>query len=64
MTNENAVCHALVRTNEFGVPFIGRCIQCGADGLSSKAALVLCPNPNGATAASSLMAVINNKTTS
>lgn len=51
--------HALVRTNEKGVPAISRCINCGKEGLTDKDFISdECENPVGRTQEESLMAVL------
>lgn len=39
--------HSVHRTSPKGVPFIGRCVQCGLEGLPASTALDECPNPKG-----------------
>ncbi len=56
--SELAPTHALVRTSPKGGPFVGRCIQCGAEGLPSGAALEPCSNPRGLTQDGALLSVI------
>jgi hypothetical protein len=60
MTDVIAKTHALVRTNKFGVPFVGRCIQCGARNLPAAAARWHCKNPKMSTQAESLLEVIES----
>lgn len=43
------ITHAIVRTNEKGVPFIGTCINCGAENLKISDAQKECPNVRGET---------------
>ena len=55
---EMASTHALVRTNEKGVPGIFRCINCGKTDFPANAALWECENVLGRTQDESLIAVI------
>lgn len=52
--------HALVRTNKIGEDFIGRCINCGAEGLRIQDMYAGdgCPNPAGRTQGQNLAAVL------
>ena len=58
--NGPAKHHALKRTNPKGpgIPFIGRCILCGATGLCAGAALEACKNPKQITQEQALLEVI------
>jgi hypothetical protein len=40
-------CHAIERTNQKGKPLVGRCIKCGAIGLTAEDARKECPNTRG-----------------
>lgn len=50
--------HSLERTSPMGGPFVGRCVLCGIDGLSSGAALQMCENPSLVTEDEALLAAI------
>lgn len=41
--------HALLRTSPKGGPFIGTCMKCGKQGLSSSQMWEACANPGGMT---------------
>lgn len=53
--------HSLERTSPKGpgLPFIGRCILCGAAGLRMGAAMEYCENPIGLTDDQAILEVIN-----
>jgi hypothetical protein len=53
-----AVSHSLERTNPKGVPFIGRCVQCGMTGLPAKAAKERCSNPGNVSSDDAVIAAI------
>ena len=38
--------HAVVRTSDYGTPFVGRCIKCGKKNLGLSGALEKCENTN------------------
>ena len=38
--------HAVVRTSEYGTPFVGKCIKCGKKNLGLSGALERCENTN------------------
>jgi hypothetical protein len=50
--------HALVRTSPTGGPFIGRCIQCGREGLKMGDALEYCENLIGLSQDDALIAAL------
>lgn len=52
--------HSLTRTNEKGVPFIGRCVLCGAEGLSATAVNEPCTNPHDVSEVDALVHLIEN----
>lgn len=51
--------HMLTRTNVKGVPFIGRCRLCGAEGLPAIAVSFPCPGGLGKDYAAELVDVIS-----
>ena len=53
--------HAVHRTSPKGGPFIGRCVNCGAEELQASAALEECPNTRGATNEQSLLEAITGE---
>ena len=38
--------HAVVRTSNYGTPFVGKCIKCGKTNLGLSGALEKCENTN------------------
>ena len=38
--------HAVVRTSDYGTPFVGKCIKCGKENLGLSGALEKCENTN------------------
>ena len=56
------MAHALVRTNEKGVAFIGRCIKCGREGLAMSEGMKDCPQDELETDESALLRVLGNET--
>lgn len=38
--------HAVVRTSDYGTPFVGKCIKCGKTNLGLSGALEECENTN------------------
>lgn len=50
--------HSLRRTNPKGEIFVGRCVQCGAEGLPFEAAREECINPGGVTQEQALIDAI------
>lgn len=55
------ITHTLIRTNIKGEPFIGKCIQCGIEGLTSIAIFEACDNPRGLTNDKVLLEIIEEK---
>lgn len=55
--------HALVRTNEKGVPFRGRCIKCGAEGLSIAEGAKDCPEDVSVSDEDALLSILNSEPT-
>lgn len=53
--------HSLRRTSPMGGPFVGRCVLCGATGLSMGAALDTCPNPRGVSSDDALIDAIEGE---
>jgi len=53
--------HTVVRTNPKGVPFRGRCIQCGLTNLPAEAARWPCENWRGLTQEQSVLEAITGK---
>lgn len=52
------VKHALKRTNPKGIPFVGVCMRCGQEGLTTEAIREDCPNPADLSTEECLMAAI------
>lgn len=48
--------HSLERTSPIGQRFVGKCVLCGKEGLTTADMLEgVCPNPKGTTAADALL---------
>lgn len=54
--------HAIERTSPIGDDFVGRCWQCGQEGLSAFDATKECPNTNEITHIESLLRAIDGPT--
>ena len=54
------ITHSLERTSHFSEPFVGRCVLCGAWGMTMADALKPCPNPRGLTSDEALLEAIES----
>lgn len=53
------MAHAVVRTNETGIPFRGRCIKCGAEDLPIGAGCQPCPQDDLESDADALIHILD-----
>lgn len=53
--------HSLLRTNETGNPFIGKCSKCGEENLRPKDALEECPQDDIVSDKQALIDIIQNR---
>lgn len=57
--DEISQTHSLERTSPLGGPFVGRCVQCGAEDLPGSAVHDECPNPGGVSQGDAILAAID-----
>lgn len=50
--------HALERTSPKGEPFVGRCVLCGQENLTTANVTEPCPNPEGKTVVEAIIQAI------
>lgn len=54
-----ATTHSLERTSAMGGPFLGKCVLCGAIGLTAREANLPCPNPGGVSEDQALLNAVS-----